>query len=338
MTRAYNTATTQQNSGGAVNPFVAGKNRIINGDFNIWQRGTSFSNPAAGTFIADRYYVDYNGTGGTTTISQQTTPTVIATGVNTSSFLRWSNTVAGTGQGYNVISQKIENVATFAEQTVTFSFYAKASASTALSQIFLHQNFGSGGSSEIYYNLGSATITTSWARYSFTVALGSLSGKTIGAGSFLRAFIGAPLNSTFTIDTWGWQVEAGSVATPFQTATGTIQGELAACQRYYYRSGGAAGGGGYAGTGSGVALSTTSIRAWHALPVIMRSAISISRGGNMTFWPSGLLSTAIGGGYSSQIANGVMIDWTVSAATADRAYVLYFENSANNFLEFSAEL
>jgi hypothetical protein len=233
MSRAQLTSTVEQNSAGAAAPFLAGKNKIINGDFGIWQRGTSFSNPAAGTFVADRFYLDYSGTIGTTTISQQTTPTVIATGIDTASFLQWSSTVAGSSQTYNVLSQKIENVATLADQLVTFSFYAKASSSTALSQIYLHQNFGSGGSSEIYYNLGSATITTSWARYSFTTTLGSISGKTIGAGSFLRAFIGAPLNSTFTISTWGWQVEAGSVATPFTTATGTVQGELAVCQRYY---------------------------------------------------------------------------------------------------------
>ncbi len=35
MSRSRNVADTQDNNGGAVPPFAAGKNKIINGDFNI---------------------------------------------------------------------------------------------------------------------------------------------------------------------------------------------------------------------------------------------------------------------------------------------------------------
>lgn len=323
------------------NNFFAGKNKIINGDFNIWQRGTSFSNPTAGTFVADRYYLDYNGTVGTTTISQQTTPTVIATGVNTSSFLRWSSTVAGTGQSYNVLSQKIENVATFAEQTVTVSFYAKAAASTTLSQVYLHQNFGSGGSSEIYYNLGSATVTTSWARYSFTTTLGSLSGKTVGAGSFLRFFIGAPLNSTFTLDTWGWQIEAGSIATPFQTATGTIAGELAACQRYFWRH--VPSYSSYGQQAFGFAGSTTSAFFTMPLPVTMRTTpTSIGTSTANTFLLNDINANTVVTGFTYDSGSSPNIGkFSVSVAsglTAYRPYNVLNNNNQTSYIQWDAEL
>ena len=48
MSRAQLTSTVEQNTGGAVALFVAGKNKIISGDFGIWQRGTSFT-PTSGS-------------------------------------------------------------------------------------------------------------------------------------------------------------------------------------------------------------------------------------------------------------------------------------------------
>jgi hypothetical protein len=149
----------------------------------------------------------------------------------------------GAGASSRRIFYAIEDVETFAGQEVTFSFYAKSSVSTAISAISLRQNFGSGGSSTTNpSSLGAPTITSSWARYSFTGTVASISGKTLGDGNHLLIQFSLTTASDVTLDTWGWQLEAGSVATGFQTATGTIAGELAACQRYYFRqTAGAAG-------------------------------------------------------------------------------------------------
>jgi hypothetical protein len=218
----------------------AGKNRIINGDFNVWQRGTSFSNPATGSFQADRWSVVWDGTGATRTISRQTFAAGnVIPGYEFNYFYRFAQSVAGTGASYNLFQNRIEDVTTYAGQTVTISFWAKAAANTNLVQLNLEQDFGTGGSPSptISNNLstGTITITTSWQRFSYTTTVPSISGKTIGTTTpgYLGFRVWVPINATFTLDFVGFQIEPGSVATPFTTATGTIQGELAACQRYY---------------------------------------------------------------------------------------------------------
>jgi len=218
--------------------FAAGKNKIINGDMSISQRGTSFSNPADATYNLDRWKVVYDGTGATTTVSQQTfTPGTSPTGYSATSFWRWNVSVTGSGNSYRALQTEIENVQTFAGQTVTLSFFAKADSARTLSDTYLSQRFGSGGSAQVntLLTLNSTSLTTSWQRFTATVTLPSISGKTIGASSSLQFTQYLPSGTTMTIDIWGVQVEAGSTATAFQTATGTIQGELAACQRYYIR-------------------------------------------------------------------------------------------------------
>jgi hypothetical protein len=233
------TAANMNDLSGSVNllesaQYAAGKNKIINGDFRIAQRGTSIT-CAAGvdTPTLDRWFTNRNGSG-TVTVSQQTfTPgTAPVAGYEGANFIRFDQSVAGSGASFSVFSTKIEDVRTFAGQTMTFSFWAKTAAAKTYS-CTVRQNFGSGGSGSVDTSTSSFTTSTSWTRFSFTVAVPSISGKTIGTSSYLQIWFNMGLNETTTFDVWGTQAEASPTASEFQTATGTLQGELAACQRYF---------------------------------------------------------------------------------------------------------
>jgi len=222
---------------GQTNNFYAGKNKIINGDMRVSQRGTTFSNPANFAYLLDRYAIYYDGTGATRTISQQTfTPgTAPVAGYEGANFFRYAQTVAGTSNTVNLIYQRIEDVRTLAGQSAVLSVWLKADSARTVTAT-ARQYFGSGGSGDVNTGFtGSASVTTSWQRFSFTISMPSISGKTIGTSSALEIQLGLPSGTTPTIDIWGLQLESGSTATAFQTATGTIQGELAACQRYFVR-------------------------------------------------------------------------------------------------------
>jgi len=223
---------------GQTNNFYAGKNAIINGNFGIWQRGTSFTlTNGVASYTADRFMVQCNFSSGSSTATQQTfTPgTAPVAGYESQFFLRITNSAGGTN---TELQQRVEDVRTYAGQTVTISFWAKASSAVTMANTII-QNFGSGGSGSVSTTGTSQTLTTSWARYSTTITVPSVSGKTIGTSSYLQVYPMYYSSGTIAsnvIDVWGVQLEAGSAATAFETATGTIQGELAACQRYYEKS------------------------------------------------------------------------------------------------------
>ena len=143
------TASAMDDLAGTVNTIsaplynAAAKNKIINGDFGVWQRGTTFTNPSFGTFTADRFLTSHDGTGVTRTISQQTfTPgTAPVTGYEGTYFLRYAVSVAGTGNTANDLIQRIEDVRAYAGQTVTISYCAKVGTAAAYPNIYLAQNF-----------------------------------------------------------------------------------------------------------------------------------------------------------------------------------------------------
>ena len=241
------------------------RNAFINGGFDFWQRGTSFTNMNS-TYGADRWVV---GKDSTTTVdmSRQTfTPGAAPVAGYEGQFHARLVAVVGGANPYYMV-QRIEDVRSFAGETVTLSFWAKSSVAVANTPLFV-QNFGSGGSSAVIgSSLGTQNITTSWQRFTSTFAVPSISGKTLGANSLLEIQVIRTATSA-TVDVWGVQLESGSVATPFIRAAETLQGELAACQRYYWRASGTS----TVTNGIGSGASTTLIRMTYPCPVTMRVA------------------------------------------------------------------
>ena len=242
---AVSLAFDQANYGGG--QWSAGKNKIINGDFNINQRAFT-TGTTNSTFVFDRFRM-FNGDGTVTGTAQTfTVGTAPVSGYEAKNYFSLQSTGQTLTTANSRLAQDIESVRTLAGQTATVSFWAKAASGTPKIAVEIAQEFGSGGSSAVNTYGGQVTLSTSWARYSVTVAVPSISGKTVGTGDFLRLALWASAGSAFdsrtgtlgiqtnTIDFWGVQVEAGSTSTPFQTASGSIQGELALCQRYYYRT------------------------------------------------------------------------------------------------------
>ena len=323
------------------NNFTAGKNKIINGDFSVWQRGTSVTGSGTETYSADRFLWVGDGSGGTRTFSRQTMGYGDIANYEYPYFFRFNQSVAGSGASYNYLCQRIENANTFAGQTVTFSFWAKASASTTLPAIYARQRFGSGGSSETSTTVASSiALTTSWQRFTYTFTVPSIAGKTVGTGSYLTMDVYHPINTTFTVDTFGWQLEAGSNATAFQTATGTIQGELAACQRYYYREGGQ---NAYQGFTQGLANGATGFQFILNLPVTMRTKPTSLDYSTLACYDGatvlGVSTLAVGGGSLQSTPSKLWIDVTATVGqTQYRPYWLITNNSTSGYLGCSAEL
>jgi hypothetical protein len=305
---------------------MAGRNRIINGNFDIWQRGTSFSGIS---YTADRWYQTWNGAGTTRATSYQNSDQSLWG--DFSRFARVANTAAPTGQTFNKFVQRIEYVTTLADKTITVSFKAKSSSASTLS-VTLEQNFGSGGSTAVTVDPSfSEVLTSDWVDYSFTVALPSISGKTVGSSHYLELTFNLPLNSTFEIDIAQVQLEAGSVATPFEHRQ--YGQELALCQRYYQITDSMAGSGRPSGT-------EVSMMAVFCTP--MRSSPTVSSfGGVITVTEAGVVdrvqsSTSVNIESARVSTRGAQLYFgNFSSITSQRPYL---QNTNGNGAAFNAEL
>jgi hypothetical protein len=219
------------------------RNKIINGNFDVWQRGTSQT--SGGYVSADRWFC---GHGGSTKTASRQAFALGQTDVpnNPKYFMRHVVTsVAGAGNLVNM-HHRIEGVETLAGKTATLSFWAKADSSKNIAVDF-RQYFGTGGSpsSDVDFNPQKIALTTSWAKYTITVDIPSVSGKTLGTDNndYLRLIFWFDAGSDYdaqtdslgqqsgTFDIAQVQLEEGAAATPFEQRP--IGMELNLCQRYY---------------------------------------------------------------------------------------------------------
>jgi hypothetical protein len=339
------------------------RNRIINGDMRIAQRGTG-AFTGSGDFPVDRFVV-VNSTDGAFSAQQDssappgfvnsvkiTTTTADATLATTQALL-FRQPIEGT------------NVADFGwgtanAQTVTLSFWVRSSLTGTFGGSL--RNSANNRSYAFAYSISLADtweyktvtipgdttgtwLTTTGEGVMVTFGLGVGPDRSGTAGAWAGANYHAPtgavsvigtLNATFYIT--GVQLEAGSVATPFERRPyGT---ELALCQRYYCRLQGASGS---IRLGSAYNATAANGTAFISFPMTMRiSPTALEQSGTAADYGVQVLGStgtctdvpAFQGGSS---LNATTITYTQGSLVAGQGSVLGTKN-ADGFLGFSAEL
>ena len=226
------------------------KNRIINGNMDVWQRGITLGSAVNTAYLADRWKSD--GVGSTTVISRQPFQSGAYAAISVPNepdyFHRTVVTSVANIANFASLEQRIEYAKTLQGKQVTLSFWAKADASKSIA-ISLSQNFGTGGSPSATVNTAIAkqAITTTFTKYSFTFTVPSIVGKTLGtnlndylavkfwfdAGSNFNAQTNTLGQQSGTFDIAQVQLEVGSKATDFEYRN--YREEQALSFRYYER-------------------------------------------------------------------------------------------------------
>jgi len=307
------------------------RNAIINGNFDVWQRGTLFS--SAG-YTADRWWVSHGNGGGVAT-QESFTPGQTDVPGEPRYFLRISRNQPASSVN-SVLSQRIEDVRTLAGQTVTLSFYARVGSGTKVILTRIQQVFGSGGSANENGPGKYHTITTSWQRFTHTFDVPSVSGKTIGNNSYLLVrFLEESGFSTFSIDFAQVQLNAGDVALPFQPRH--FAEEMALCLRYFWRMKAEQP---FAQFGAGTCTSTTKAIITIPFRTIMRVAPTVSWGGSFRLAVGAqsipVTNMAVGG--SAATTHTVGLDVTVADGLTPGYGVVLSSLDTSAYINFDAEL
>ena len=325
-------------------------NPVLNSAFQVWQRGTSFTNPTStNIYSADRWQI-YSASTGRTFSRQTTSDTTNLPFIQYCMRMARDNGNTATDTLYLWQPFETINSVPYAGKTITMSFYARKGANFSDTNNFLgvkllggtgtDQNGGLGYTGAVNIIDQNATLTTTWQRFTYTATVGTT--ITEITPYFQRGAAGTA-GAADWCEITGIQIEIGSVATPFKTYAGTIQGELSAAQRYYWRAGlDSSGTFGILGN-SGYTDSTTNSNVMFNLPVHMRIAptsidfptLNTTRILNLgnPFTP-----TAASLNTTNTTADIGWVSFTSSGMTSGQFSQYTKNNNAASYIGFSAEL
>jgi hypothetical protein len=269
MTAADYGKALQVNAAGtalaAIGPGQGFRNRVINGDFRVAQRATSFIN--ANGYTLDRFFMNRGGGAGGLTVSRVTdAPPGFGYAMKAQRVPGDTDAVSGGALYYTLESADCRHLA---GKVVTLSFWAKKGANYSGGNLSVNVTSGTGVDEKVYLFTGasnfvstSQALTTSWARYTFT---GTMPSNATELG-FKMSWV--PTGTAGTDDSvylTGFQLEEGPNATPFEVRP--LAAEVALCQRYFAVVG--------AGT-MGTAYTTSAIAFGVRWPVPMRAGPTVS--------------------------------------------------------------
>ena len=171
------------------------RNRVINGQFDIWQRGNNHAPPSPGVPTADRWLLGASPDGGVWAgAADRIVFTLGQTDVPNDPFAYMAFSASITGSAGNAetsqLTQRIENVRLYAGSKTTISFWARHAGISPGDDgdilLSCSQRFGGGGSPNVEFSSEILELTDVWQKFVFVVDVPSILGKTIGTNSFLR--------------------------------------------------------------------------------------------------------------------------------------------------------
>lgn len=335
---------------------LSGRNRIINGDMRIDQRnaGASFTITGDGDYSLDRWRCRTYGGPGRFSVQQNSSS---PNSVDPSAKLTVTTTDTPGTYGY-AFSQRIEGYnfsqfayGTAAAKSATISFWVRSSITGTY--CFSVRNSDGDRSYVAEYSVSTADtweyktitfsgdtsgtwLTTNGVGAILEWSLGSQTAKETTAGSWQAGnYVGTSnqtdwiSNSGATFYITGVQLEAGSVATPFERRS--YGQELALCQRYYLRL---AGGNMFHGRMNG----TNNIDVSYFFPVTPRTTPTGSASLDTASAEYGSTALTVNALSVDDVGPDSAIIRAGTSNSGTNGYGAYLKITGNTTVNFSAEL